>query len=145
MDAYTKSELGKIVIIKNIVFKNDSNSKLKVDHAWEKGRPCVIIYSDNEYDYYLPISSTKANKNYYQEIKDEFYELSEKDFHFMNNRKKFGVIHITNLFRKKISGYNNEIGRITKEAYYELIHKIKNYYNKELDEIIKERGNHERK
>ena len=62
----------------------------------------------------------------------------------MNNRKRFGVIHITNLFRKKISGYN-EIGRITKEAYYELIHKIKNYYNEELDEIIKERGNHERK
>lgn len=144
MDAYERSELGKIVIIKNIVFKNSIGAKHQVDHAWKKGRPCVIIYSDDEFDYYLPLSSTKANKNYYQKIKDEFFELSEKDFIFMDSEKKYGVIHITELHKKKTSGYT-VIGKITKETYYELIHKIKNYHNQEFDEFIKEGGKHEHK
>jgi hypothetical protein len=62
----------------------------------------------------------------------------------MSGEKDIVVIHITELFRKKISGYN-EIGRITKEAYYELIHKIKSYYNRELEEIVKEGNRYEHK
>ncbi len=60
---YENSYLGSIVIIRNLIFNQNKKNGNQVDHAWRAGRPCVIIYTDNEYDYFLPLSSTIAEKN----------------------------------------------------------------------------------
>lgn len=54
MVVYENDYIGKIVYIKNIVFAKEEN---KLDHAYNTGRHCLLIYSDEEYDYFLAISS----------------------------------------------------------------------------------------
>ena len=88
MDRTYNSPLGEIVIIKNIVFKKDRNTKKQVDHAWSSGRPCLILYSDEEYDYYLTLTSSKERKNYFSQIKDDFYKLNGEDFFYIRMKIK---------------------------------------------------------
>ena len=136
---YERSYLGSIVIIKRIVFNQTQNSINQVDHAWRTGRPCVIIYIDDEYDYFLPLSSTMAEKEYYENIKDDYFELSEEKLLYLEGKPKTKTITINlkNYFRKKISGYL-EIGKLTEESYNELIRKISAYYNKRsLEDLAK--------
>ena len=61
MIMYENDYIGKIVYIKGIVF---ATGKTKLDHAYSIGRPCLIIYSDNEYDYFLTMSSKIKTKSY---------------------------------------------------------------------------------
>ena len=51
MNSYEREAIGDIVIVKGIVFENTAIGKKEPDHAWKDGRPCMIIYSDNELDY----------------------------------------------------------------------------------------------
>ena len=136
MDQYERSYLGNIVIISNLVFSQAVKEKNRVDHAWHRGRPCVIFFTDGEYDYFMPLSSTKRNKNYYDKIKDEYFELSKEDFLSLNKNQKIGVIHITEHFRKRASGYPT-IGKLTKECYTELIKRFSAYHKEPLERVIK--------
>ena len=63
MNTYEREAIGNIILIKNIIFKNTANKKKEVDHAWKFGRPCLVIYSDEQYDYILTITSTQKKKN----------------------------------------------------------------------------------
>lgn len=56
MIVYENDYIGKIVYIKNIVFAKEEN---KLDHAYNTGRPCLLIYSDEEYDYFLVVLRSK--------------------------------------------------------------------------------------
>ena len=66
MNAYEKGVIGNIIIMKNIVFTNSINVKKthEIDHSWRTGRPCLIIYSDDEYDYFLTIKSHITDTKY---------------------------------------------------------------------------------
>ena len=136
MNEYERSYLGNIVIIENIVFNQSKNKRKQVDHSWYKGRPCVIFFTDEEYDYYAPLSSTKPYKKYYNKIKNEYFELSEDDFLFLDKGEKIGVIHISECFRKKISGYPT-IGKLTEKCYDELIKRISAYQKESPETIVK--------
>ena len=64
MKRYEREAIGDIVIIKNIIFKNKvKEGKKETDHSWEQGRPCIIIYNDDEYDYFLTMKSNPDYKN----------------------------------------------------------------------------------
>ena len=54
MVMYENDYIGKIVYIKNIVF---AKGETKLDHAYNTGRPCLLIYNDEEYDYFLVLNS----------------------------------------------------------------------------------------
>lgn len=46
-----------IVIVRDIIFYNEITENYEMDHAFQKGRPCLILYSDGEYDYFLSLTS----------------------------------------------------------------------------------------
>lgn len=133
---YENSYLGSIVIIRNLIFNQNKKNENQVDHAWRAGRPCVIIYTDNEYDYFLPLSSTIAEKKYYADIKYKFFELSEDQFLYLKKGTKTSVISLESYFLKSISGYR-EIGKLTQESYIQLIKKFSDYHKESLENLAK--------
>lgn len=137
MNKNYNSPLGEIVIIKNIIFKDN----LDVDHSWNNGRPCLIIYSDEEYDYYLTITSLKPKKEYFYLTEKEYYNLRNKDFLYMIEDKKHGrlsgLANLKYIYRKKISGYQT-IGRLKEESYLNILKKFSEYQKKDIEEVTKE-------
>ena len=72
MNSYEREAIGDIVIVKGIVFENTAIGKKEPDHAWKDGRPCMIIYSDNELDYLLTLTSVdKDGSKQHFKINDE--------------------------------------------------------------------------
>lgn len=138
---YENDYIGKIVYIKNIVFAKGEN---KLDHAYNIGRPCLLIYSDEEYDYFLIISSQIKNKNYdfdyYKLNNDDFMYLY--DYHGNNSRVKLdsahGYVYLRSIYKRKVSGFGmNDSGKIKLKTYKDIINKIKFLHNNEnMSEII---------
>ena len=99
MNSYEREAIGDIVIVKGIVFENTAIGKKEPDHAWKDGRPCMIIYSDNELDYLLTLTSVdKDGSKQHFKINDENI-LYEEDFKYRYNRK--------DRINKSIKGYVN--------------------------------------
>lgn len=136
MDNYEKSYQGNIVIVTNLVFNKNLQRKSILDHAWKKGRPCIILYTDEDYDYLVPLKSEKPRDNIYKNVKKEYYELSEKSFLNLQSGEKIGVIHLADFFKKKTSGYKI-IGKLTKEAYLEILKKFSEYHKSEIEEMVR--------
>lgn len=147
MNTYEKEAIGKIILMRNIVFNNSKASKYEIDHSWRNGRPCLIIYSDDEYDYFLTmkssISDTKYEKHY---VPLDESNLLYKDINRFdkNNLKKLskiivkGYINFETIYKTPIS-WHDEIGKISFKKYKEVIDKIKEYYKTEdLNTLFKE-------
>ena len=125
MIVYENDYIGKIVYIKNIVFAKGEN---KLDHAYNTGRPCLLIYSDEEYDYFLVISSQIKNKNY----DFDYYKLNNDDFiwwSWNNSRVKLvsahGYVYLRSIYIGKVSGFGmNDSGKIKLKTYKDIINKI---------------------
>ena len=64
MNKYENETIGNIILMKNIVFTNERKNTHEIDHSWRTGRPCLIIYSDNEYDYFLTMKSSITNTKF---------------------------------------------------------------------------------
>ena len=79
-----------------------------LDHAWMLGRPCVIIYSDDVYDYFLTLSSSVTKKDYYYKIKNRYFEFDESNFTFLQKGAKLGTFNIETIYQKRIFGYSRE-------------------------------------
>ena len=138
---YENDYIGKIVYIKDIVF---ATGKIKLDHAYSIGRPCLLIYNDEEYDYFLTISSKIKTKSY----AFDYYKLCPDDFMFLykyENIKNMkdsdyahGFINLRNIYKKRVSGYGiNDSGKIKLETYKEIIKKLKYLHNKDnMNEIV---------
>lgn len=134
MAAYTRETIGNIVIIRNIIFKNTHINKDEVDHAWQNGRPCIIIYSDEEYDYFLAIkSSSTEGRN-----PEQYIPIAEEDLLYKNKSTSKqiqlktikGNINLENIYKMPIHGHN-EIGKVTFSAYRNIINRLIEYYKKE--------------
>ena len=135
---YKNDYIGKIVYIKGIVF---ATGKTKLDHAYSIGRPCLIIYSDNEYDYFLTMSSKIKTKSY----TFDYYKFQPDDFMFLYKYKNMkdsyyahGYVNLRNIYKKRVSGYGmNDSGKIKLETYKEIINKLKYLHNEDnMNEII---------
>ena len=145
MNTYEREAIGNIIIMRNIVFQNNINGRKEIDHAWKSGRPCVIIYSDDKYDYFLTL---KSNITHSQQ-ESHYFPLNENNFLYRNisrygkynikdmrKRKTKGEVNLESIYKAPISGHD-EIGKITFETYKQIIDKLKDYHKMEnLDEII---------
>ena len=145
MNTYEKEAIGNIILIKNIVFSNHQKTKREIDHSWETGRPCIIIYSDENYDYFLPIKSSISQPKYQR----HYIPLNEQELLYRQtkrlndyNQKKYakietkGYINLETIYKIPISGHD-EIGKITYEKYIEVINSIKEYQKgKNLEFIL---------
>ena len=145
MNTYEREAIGNIILIKNIIFKNTANKKKEVDHAWKFGRPCLVIYSDEQYDYILTITSTQKKEKYSCEhftiqnkhlIPKQVSRYSNHNINKSKNKNIEGSITLDAIYKIPISGHE-QLGKITFETYKSIITKLKEYHQKEnLDEII---------
>lgn len=145
MKQYEREEMGNIVIIKGITFYNTITKKQELDHSWKNGRPCLIIYSDDEYDYFLTFTKTERTseiykKQYYPITEDEIlYSYEYKNTINKKNRDKDiqGYINLGNVYKTPIYG-KDEIKKVTFETYKEIIEGLKSFHkNQDLNEIMK--------
>lgn len=145
MSKYENETIGKIVIIKNIIFKDGVTKKKGLDHAWKFGRPCLIVYSDNEYDYFVTITSTPKNEKYKNEhfilenehfIPTQISRYTNYNFKRSKNKTIAGSVTLDTIYKIPISGHE-EIGKITFETYKSIIENLKKLFHTEsLDELI---------
>lgn len=142
MNKYEQDAIGKIIIVRNIVFSSTKIIKKEIDHAWKNGRPCIIIYSDDEYDYFLPIKSNVTKKFNYQYFILNENGLLDRNIHKyskskVNNSHSFtGAINLDTIYKIPISGHD-EVGKVTWETFKNIVEKLKEYHqNDNLQEII---------
>lgn len=74
-----------IVIVRDIIFYNEITENYEMNHAFQKGRPCLILYSDGEYDYFLSLTSQQKGK-----YVDEYYPVTPDSFHYVYCNRPFG-------------------------------------------------------
>ena len=131
---YETEPIGNIIIIRNIIFENSIFNKKEVDHAWKNGRPCIIIYSDDEYDYVLPIKSSNTK----EQFSNQYIDLKEEELiHRKEKEITKGKINIQTIYRIPISGHK-VVNKVTFIKYKNIINEIKQYHkNENIDEIIK--------
>ena len=130
MNSYEREVIGDIVIVRGIVFENTTSGKKEPDHAWKDGRPCMIIYSDNELDYLLALTSVdKDGSKQHFKINDENI-LYEEDFKYRYNRKDRinksikGYVNLESIYKMPISGHD-KIGKVTFETYKNIFKAMK--------------------
>ena len=143
---YEREAIGTIIIIKNLIFENTVSHKNEIDHSWEHGRPCVIIHSDEEYDYLLALTSKKMGEIFQDEYftinkwdmlkkKIERIEIGRTKRHKTKDIK--GAINLRTIYKMPISGHD-EVGKLTFNTYKNLIRKFKEYKGiQNTEEIIK--------
>jgi len=134
INTYETEAIGNIIIVCNIIFENSIIDKKEADHAWKNGRPCIIIYSDNEYDYILPIKSSTTKKQY----DNQYIELKAEDLIYRKEKEiTKGKINILTIYRIPISGHN-KVNKVKFTKYKKIINVLKQYHRSEnIDEIIK--------
>lgn len=150
---YENAAIGNIVIVKNMIFEAGIYGKAHIDHAWKNGRPALIVYSDDEYDYFLAITSNKSPtvlKNL-----DAFYELTGKDvlyreakYRYNQNLSKYNfrdseMVCLTHIYKLPISGHD-ELRKIKLDTLKNIIKKLKEYHKSDdmqelLDKAVKNR------
>jgi len=147
MNTYERESIGNIILMKNIVFPNHEGNKHEIDHSWKNGRPCIIIYSDENYDYFLPIKSTITDIKYLY----HYIPLSENNLLYKElnrfgkyNKKKYskietkGYINIETIYKTPIS-WHDEIGKVKFKTYKTIIDRLKEYHKKkDLNAVFKE-------
>lgn len=135
---YEYIDEGKVIIVNNFRFEDG-----KLDHAWNRGRPCLILFSDDKYEYVLPIKSEVKKSNYFDKYpinKNSFEEFNEVGYNentlneFIGGTKKTrisshmkkdlsGYVNLEHIFKIPIA-YRNEIGKIKKNIFKEIVNKL---------------------
>lgn len=137
---YEYLDEGKVIIVNNLRFEDGT-----IDHAWNKGRPCLVLFSDDEYEYILPIKSEIKNEHYFDKIpfdKDSFLYFNEKGYNETTLNDFIGTskhCRIKTKIKKELSGYIN-LGHVLKIpiAYRNEIGKFKyDFFKKIIDRLHK--------
>lgn len=151
---YEYLDEGKIIVVNNFRFEDGS-----LDHSWNKGRLCLILFIDNEYEYVLPIKSDVKeinfpDKYYIDKSSFEFFydrgynETTLNDFigYSKNYRIKSkinkdlsGYVSLEHVFKIPIA-YRNEIGKLDYDTYKSIIEKLHKIQKTTNDEELKERA-----
>lgn len=133
---YNSDLVGNIIIVRNIVFHTSSWGIRQVDHAWNKGRPCLLLYTDDDYDYVLPLTHI-VNYNlfgyhYYALDNSKFQYLCKNSYIYdkvnKSNNSVNGYVNLEAVYKIPIFGHG-EIGKLSSSAYEELIDKFKKLHN----------------
>jgi len=145
MNTYERETIGNIVLIKNIIFKNTSNKRKEIDHAWKVGRPCLVIYSDEQFDYILTITSTPKKTRYKSEhfilhtehfIPNQVSRYTNFNINKIKSKNIEGSITLNTIYKIPISGHE-QLGKLTFETYKSVIDNLKKLFNtKDLSDII---------
>lgn len=140
---YDKELIGNIVNIKGLRFINTDTQKYEMDHAYKNGRPCLLIYSDDKYDYFLSLTSNKKRSKY----KNEYYQLSNDSYKYLykypfygswKEKPTIGFANVKCVFKMPICGYGfGEIGKIKFSEYKNIINLFKEYHKvDDINEIL---------
>lgn len=134
MNTYEREAIGNIVVVRNMTFENTTTNKQEYDHVWNSGRPCIIIYSDNEYDYFLTMTS---NTEIIENFKEQHFKINKKDLlQQFNDKLTKGAIKLENVYKMPICGHR-QLAKVKFEVYKEILNKLKQYHqNQNLDDII---------
>lgn len=123
-------DVGSIIINKNLVFKE----KGELDHAYKKGRPCLVIAMNDEYYYYLSISRSIKEHNKTQIQSSRFTKPSSPSFnnifkaplYYKEEIDKVPVKKMLEIYKTFLRYYANH----EKCEYYdEVVEYITNYIN----------------
>lgn len=147
--AYVNDQVGKIVVIRNIVFACGDCNNVHVDHAWRTGRPCLVLYSDDGYDYVLPLKHELKNLIY----EYKFFKLDSSMFLYQlsrDNRINYNAsktkklsnsfVNLEYVYKVPICGHL-EVGKINLPAYRDLVNQyIKLHSISELDELSNDKN-----
>lgn len=137
MNSYERSFLGDIVIVKHLVFKNNNTGKYEIDHAYHTGRPCIIIYTDNEYDYLLAL--TKGGKCINNYLYDYFVIDNKEDILFVDDKSVdfISYANLRNIYKIPIS-FRKRKSKVKYNVYKDLLEEVKRKYRmEEIDTIVK--------
>lgn len=129
-------DVGSIIIKKKLVFKE----KGELDHAYKKGRPCLVIALDDEYYYYLSISRSIKNHSKTEIHSPKFTKPSSPSFNnifkspicFKEEIDKVPVKKMLIIYKTLIKYYSK---RKKCENYNEVIEYIKNYIKENEKEM----------
>jgi hypothetical protein len=133
---YNNSLLGNIIIVRNLIFHTSSLGMKQVDHAWKKGRPCLLLYTDDNYDYVLPLTHgvnyDLFGYHYYSLNESKFLYLRKRVFIYDIDSKKNnslnGYINLEGVYKIPIFGHT-EIAKLSFKAYDELVDKFMSLHN----------------
>ncbi len=109
-------EVGNIVFLKNICFKEGV-----VDHAFDRGRPCIFIGELDEKMYFVPLASVKNLK-----YRDRLRGILKPNKN--NNLTKICHTNVKELIEKPIAFYEIK-GYLNDEELFNLFNDIKIYYS----------------
>lgn len=114
---------GKIIIVKNIVFKDFFKGKFVLTPDPHLSRPCLIISEFDDKRYVLPITSCISNEKYlYKKFK-----LYNNDMLYSTLQKKINYVKLDRII--PIEPYYKEpVGELSSLQYYECLLKLKEFY-----------------
>lgn len=118
-------EIGDIAFLKNICFYDG-----KIDHAFDRGRPCVYLGELNDNMYFIPLVCAKNKQDFIRKI------YPDKK----NRLRKVSGPNIHSLIEKPIAYYSVQ-GSLSTNDIERIFTNIKAYYKvllKEQDKIFLE-------
>lgn len=118
--------IGKIIIVNNIVFIDKFLNRKVADHSSLTGRPCIIIDEIDDKMYLLPLTSTL----YYGKFKKHQFIIHKFDIINSDFPKK-EYVELTPIIKRDLFS-GADYGELTPIAYYQLINSLRKLYN--LDE-----------
>ena len=136
MKMYNNEDFGKIIIVRNMIFHDSYSNARTVDHAWKKGRPCLILYSDDDFDYVVPITHQIKNRifsyHYFPLDKSKISYLVKCGYNVYNindnDKIATSAINLQTVYKIPIFGHF-EIAKITSSAYDDLISQLYKIHN----------------
>lgn len=137
---YDRDVAGTVVNVKGLVFYNTVTKKQEMDHAYKNGRPCLIIYSDDEYEYFLTMTSRSNVEKYDSHITvldsdylcKYLYPACYKGINREELKKEY--VCLQHVYKMKIWGHGQgDIGKLKFYAYKNIIEKLKAYHR--VDDI----------
>lgn len=117
-----------IIIVKNLIF--NQNGKGVVDHAWCKGRPCIIIKALDDSIYVLPLSTQIKNTDnrFFIKKNDIAYDYKHE------GNKKDTEACFDSVVKINICG-RMKIGTLNESTFYRML-RCMFCYNSEHEEAI---------
>ena len=133
---YDRELIGNIINVVGLTFYNTITKKYEPDHAYKSGRPCLLIYSDEKYDYFLPLTgknNVKYSEEKYSINKYSYkylYEYPSSKEHNDKKRDLNSYVKMDTVYKKPVCGYGfREIGKLKYSEYKNIIKAFKEFHN----------------
>lgn len=131
---------GSIVLMKNIIFCDSTIGK-NLDHAYKTGRPCLLLFSDDTYDYFLTIKSSLSS----YDKENDFYQIKKHDLDYIStkdNKPIKGFINVKYIYKRPIcSVVDTELGRVTPECYEKVMKVFEQTHPDDFNDLLTDASN----